>query len=182
MNTHTLCVCVRVSVSSEISRTGRHSTVPLSPTWRASPGELQRLLLNRHTKNMWFGRKRLVKPCPSRYNGTILKKLVVFLKSVQFFAFNWHAARKKYVFTMRESLLKLSESFPFKKRFVGFKNGRWLANYRPPLKVTAVRLRMYYKLTGGRLKLFTFSRDAARKNNVLAAWEASLKQGRSCGI
>ena len=49
-------------------------------------------------------------------------------------------------------------------------------------KVTAVCLKTYYKLTGGRSKPFTFSRGAARKKNVLAAWEASLKRGRSCGI
>ena len=32
--------CVYVSVISEILGTGRRSATPLSPTWRASPGEL----------------------------------------------------------------------------------------------------------------------------------------------
>ena len=32
------------------------------------------------------------------------------------------------------------------------------------------------------MKIFTFSRDATRKKNVLGAWEVSLKRGRSCGI
>ena len=46
-----MCVCVSVSVSvcvsviSEISGTGRRSATLLAPTWRASPGELQQLLL-----------------------------------------------------------------------------------------------------------------------------------------
>ena len=43
-------------------------------------------------------------------------------------------------------------------------------------KVAAVRHRTNYKLTGGRLKLFHFNRDTARKKNVLGAWEASLKR------
>ena len=45
-------------------------------------------------------------------------------------------------------------------------------------KVTAVHLRTYYKLTRARLKLFSYSRDAARKN-ILGTWEALLKRGRS---
>ena len=49
-------------------------------------------------------------------------------------------------------------------------------------KVTAAHLRTYYKLTGGRSELFTFSRDAAMKKNILAEWEASLKRGGSCDI
>ena len=39
------CVCVCVFVISEISGTGGCSATLLAPTWRASPGELQRLLL-----------------------------------------------------------------------------------------------------------------------------------------
>ena len=40
---HILCVCV--SVISEISGTGGRSATLLVPTWRASFGELQQLLL-----------------------------------------------------------------------------------------------------------------------------------------
>ena len=42
-NTGILCVCV--SVPSEISWTGRRSAALLTPTWRASPGELHKPLL-----------------------------------------------------------------------------------------------------------------------------------------
>ena len=51
-----------------------------------------------------------MKPRPSRYNGAILKKLVVFLKRLSFFAFNWDAARKKSVLGVWEALLKLGGS------------------------------------------------------------------------
>ena len=39
-----VCVSVRVFVTSEISATGRCRGTLLSPTWRASPGELCRLV------------------------------------------------------------------------------------------------------------------------------------------
>ena len=39
INSRILCVCVRVSVISEISGTGGRSAMLLAPTWRASPGE-----------------------------------------------------------------------------------------------------------------------------------------------
>ena len=42
------------------------------------------------------------------------------------------------------------------------------------MKVIVVRLRTFYKVKGGRLELFTFSREAGRKNAILVAWEASL--------
>ena len=34
----------------------------------------------------------------------------------------------------------------------------------------------------GRMNFFIFSRDAGKKKNVLASWEASLKCGGSCGV
>ena len=40
-----VCVCVCVSVISEIPETGGHSATLLAPTWKASLGKLQRLLL-----------------------------------------------------------------------------------------------------------------------------------------
>ena len=45
INTRTLCVCVHVFVISEISGTRGSNATLLAPTWRASLGELQRLLL-----------------------------------------------------------------------------------------------------------------------------------------
>ena len=63
--------------------------MPLSPTWRASPGKLQHLLLQlirrlvREEKPFDLFHWERVKPRPSRYNGAILKKLVVFLKRVE---------------------------------------------------------------------------------------------------
>ena len=44
-----------------------------------------------------------MKPCPSRCNGAILKKFVIFLKSFSFFAMNWDTARKKKVFVVWEA-------------------------------------------------------------------------------
>ena len=44
INTRIPCVCVRVSVISEISGMGGCSATLVAPTWRASPGELQQLL------------------------------------------------------------------------------------------------------------------------------------------
>ena len=40
-----VCVCMCVCVISNSSETGGRSTMPLSPTCRASPGELHQLLL-----------------------------------------------------------------------------------------------------------------------------------------
>ena len=34
----------------------------------------------------------------------------------------------------------------------------------------------------GKVEAFTFSRDAARKENVLTAWKASLKRDGNCGV
>ena len=70
----------------------------------------------------------------------------------------------------------------FGKWAVGFGNGLWLANRywpgkghcRPPQDVLQV-----YR---GEVEAFPLQRDAARKKNVLVAWEASLKPGRSCGV
>ena len=45
---------------------------------------------------------------PSHYNGAILKKLDVFLKNFEVFAFDWEAERKKSVLAVLEALLKLS--------------------------------------------------------------------------
>ena len=45
-----------------------------------------------------------MKPRPSRYNGAILKKLVIFLKKVQLF-------RLQLGHSKEEALLKLDESF-----------------------------------------------------------------------
>ena len=82
-----MCVCVCVSVISNYSGMGGRSAMSLSPTWRASPGELQHLLLEltrhvvREEKPFDLFHWERVKPCPSRYNGAVLKKLVVFLKT-----------------------------------------------------------------------------------------------------
>ena len=68
-------VFVRLCVSSEISGTGRRSATLLSPTWRASPGELHRLLRElmrrvvRVKKPLELFRSKRVKPRPSHYKG-----------------------------------------------------------------------------------------------------------------
>ena len=84
-----VCVCVCVSVISNSSGTRGRSAMPLSPTWRASPGELHQLLLEltrrvvREEKPLELFHWERVKPRPLRYNGAILKKLVVFQKRVE---------------------------------------------------------------------------------------------------
>ena len=89
-NTGIPCVCV--FVTSDFSGTGRRSDTPLSPTWRASSDELQRLHLEstgrllRERKPLELFRLERVKPRPSRYNGAILKKRVVFLKRFRAFS------------------------------------------------------------------------------------------------
>ena len=51
-------------------------------------------------------------------------------------------------------------------------------------KVTSVHLpsEVLQAYRGKVKSFFTFSRDAARKKNALATWEASLKCGESCGV
>ena len=60
-------------------------------------------------------------------------------------------------------------------------NRLWLAHYHPSRTGHLCLLKSYNKLTIKGWAFFTFGRDAKRKTNVLAAWEASLKQGGSCG-
>ena len=61
----------------------------------------------------------------------------------------------------------------------GSGNGLRLANGPPARKS---HCRTFYKVKGEAWSFSTFSRDAGRKNIVLAAWEASLKRGGSCGV
>ena len=60
-----------------------------------------------------------MKPRPSLYNGAIRKKLAIFLKEDQLFAFNWDVARKKNSFVTREASSNWVEC-------VAFDNGLWL--------------------------------------------------------
>ena len=53
---------------------------------------------------------------------------------------------------------------------------------RPLAEVIVVRLRTFYKVKGEGFSLFTFSRDAERKNTILAAWEASLNGVEAVGF
>ena len=124
-----------------------------------------------------------MKPCPSRYNGAILKKFVVFVKSVQLFRHQLGCRKEEEGPCCLGSFAKAGWKLWRLGNGcgVGGKGFGYLTAIGHA-KVTAVRLRTYYQLTRGRLKLFTFSRDAARKKNVLGAWEASLKPGRSCGV
>ena len=55
---YSVCVCLYVSVISEISGTGGRNATLLAPTWRASLGELQQLLL-KLTRRMVRGEKLL---------------------------------------------------------------------------------------------------------------------------
>ena len=72
-----LVLPVCVFVIYEIAGMGRRRSMLLSSTWRASPGELRRLLLEltrrvvREKKPIKLFRQRPVKPHPLRYNGAI---------------------------------------------------------------------------------------------------------------
>ena len=55
-----MCVCVRVFVTSKISGTGGDSATLLAPTWRASPGKLQQLLLG--STGCLVGEKKPLEP------------------------------------------------------------------------------------------------------------------------
>ena len=127
-----------------------------------------------------------MKPRPSRYNVAIhvLKKFVVFLKSGQ--PFLHHLGRSK-----EEERLRCVRSFAKAGWKVwrsgnglwGSGTGLWLANrYRPRKGHCRPTQDVLQAYRGGGRSFFTFNRDAARKNNVLGAWEASLKRGRSCDI
>ena len=82
----------------------------------------------RKKKPLELFRTLRVKPRPSRYNGTILKKLAVFLKSVQVY-------RRQLGRRREEQRLRCMRSFgkaEWKLLYSG--NVLWLANRRPPGK------------------------------------------------
>ena len=91
-----------------------------------------------------------MKPRPSCYNGAILKKLVVFLNRVELLCLQLRCRK------VEERLWCLGS---FAK--AGWKlwlSGNWLQVSSNGLKVASYM----YKLTGEKLELFTFRRDAAR--------------------
>ena len=108
----------------------------------------------------------------------------LFWKAFSFFAFNWHAARKRSVFAVWEALLKLGESCGIRETGCGVwetgcgynKLPSSLQRSLPSASVCTT------SLPGEGWSFFTLSRDAARKKNIFAAWETSLKQGGICGI
>ena len=84
-------MCVSLFVISEISGMGGRGATLFSPMWRALLGELFQLLLEltgclvcEENPLEHFHRKCL-KPPSSRYNGTIVKILVMLLKCVELF-------------------------------------------------------------------------------------------------
>ena len=93
-----MSVCV--SVISDISGTAGHSATLHTPSCTASPGKLRRLLelterLVGKEKPLKPFRWLRVKPCPSRYNGATLKKLVVFLKRVNLFCLQLRCSKEE---------------------------------------------------------------------------------------
>ena len=124
-----------------------------------------------------------MRPCPLYYNGAIVKKLVIFLKSVQLFRLQLAHSKEEERFCGMGSLLNLGGSCGVREMGCGVWGtdcGSLTADLHT--KVTAVHFRMYCKLTGGRLKLFHSGRDATKKKNVLAAWEALVNWGGNCGV
>ena len=105
-----------------------------------------------------------MKPPPSCYSGTILKRLVIFLRRVELFTFNWHAARKKNVFSAWKASLKLGGSCGVREQAMA--NSLLSGCFA---KVTAVCQMSYKEFTEEGWSFLTFSRDAAREIiNVLA--------------
>ena len=129
-----------LSVISEMSGIGGRSATLLAPTWNASPGKLQRLLLE-STRHMVQEKKpselfcrQCMKPHPSRYNGTILRKFVIFLKSVQLFRHQLGCSREEglcCVGSFAKAWWKLWRSG---NGLWGLGNGLWLANHYRPRK------------------------------------------------
>ena len=96
-----VCVCVCQSVISEISGTGRRSAMFLTPSWRASPGEL-RWLIFELTGGFRFEKKafrpfsqQTRETTPFTLQRAILKKLVVFLKGVEVFPLQMGRSKKE---------------------------------------------------------------------------------------
>ena len=165
-----MCVCVCLFVTSEFSGTGHRSAAPLSPTWRASPSELQRQHL-RSTQSVLRERKPLelffwqsVRPRPSRYNGAILKEIGRLPEKVStFFAFNWDAVSKKNVFGSWKASLKLGGSCG-----VRGENGLWLPRCRPPRKSHHRSPQVVKQAYGG--KVGTFSPLAETHKGRQTSW------------
>ena len=110
-----------------------------------------------------------VKPRPSHYNSTLLKKLVVFLKTVELF--NLQPGRTSSLFG--KLCYGIVEAVVFGRRAVRFKE-RAVSSEPPSTTKRSLLWEGWSSLN--------FSRDTARKKNVLAVWEALPKQGGSCGI
>ena len=116
--------------------------MPLTPTWIALPGELQQLLLELtrrvvgEEKPLEFFHWKCVKPRYSRYNGAILKKLVVFLKTVKVFCLQLGRRKVEERFRFVGNFAKLGGSCGVRGTGYGFRGtGRqWLANRRSPHK------------------------------------------------
>ena len=126
INARTMCVCMCPCVcSSEISGTGSRSATLLAPTWRASLGKLQRLLLKLTRRMVW--KKKPFEFFPSNpWNHTLFVTMVRYFKNwsfswvrLSFFSLNWDAARKKSIFAVWEALLKLGGSCGVRKTGCG---------------------------------------------------------------
>ena len=74
-----------------------------------------------------------MKPRPSRYNDAILKKFVVFLKSVQLFCYQLRPSKEEEGFCCVESFAKAGlKLWRSGNGLWGSGSGLWLANrYRP---------------------------------------------------
>ena len=125
-----------------------------------------------------------MKPRPTRYNGAILKKLAVFLRTNELFRLQLgrskEGQRLRCVgnFTKAEWKQWLSGNGQW-----GSGNGLWLANCPSASQKSFLSSSGHStRLTLEGWSFFTFSRDAGRKKTVLAEWEASLKQSGSCDV
>ena len=109
-----------------------------------------------------------MKPHPSRCNHAIPKELVIFLKGLSFSAFSKVAARKKTIFIAIKASPGTGGSCAIREQaVVSLPPFAWK---RSPFLASGCTT----SLMGEDCSFFTFSRDTAKKKNVLAARKASL--------
>ena len=94
-------------------------------------------------------------PHPSRYNGALLKKFVIFLESVQLLRHQLGRCKEEEGLRCAGSFAKAWwKLWHSGNGLWGSGNGLWLANRYWPHKLHRCLLRMYYKLIGGNVEGF----------------------------
>ena len=117
-----------------------------------------------------------MKPRLSLYSGAILNKVKHFHHQLG------HSKEEEGLRCMRSFAKAGWKLWRSGNRLWGLRNGLWLANRYRPRKGHWGPSQKVLQAYRGKLKLSQLYREAARKTNVLGAWEASLQCSRSCGV